>query len=84
MEAKAMKYGVLIPLALLGSTAAFAQPSIQIGPGGVQIDPGVRPSPREERIVRDEGACRVTVIRRIDEYGRRTSRRIRECDEDDE
>jgi hypothetical protein len=75
---------VLISLALLGGTAAFAQPSIQIGPGGVQVDPGgPRPAPREERIVRDEGVCRVTIVRRTDEYGRRTTRRIRECDEDE-
>jgi len=79
-----MKYGVLIPLVLLGSTVALAQPSIQLGPGGVQIDPGGGPSPREERIVREEGGCRITIIRRMDEYGRRTTRRIRECDEDDE
>jgi len=84
LEVKVMKYAVVIPLALLGSTVAFAQPSIQLGPGGVQIDPGGRPGPREERIVRDEGPCRVTIIRRMDEYGRRTTRRIRECDEDDE
>jgi hypothetical protein len=77
-----MKYIALIPLALLGSTAAFAQPSIQIGPGGVQVDPGGR---REERIVREEGPCRITIIRRYDEAtGRRVVRRIRECDEDDE
>ena len=79
-----MKYAVVIPLMLLGSTAAFAQPSIQLGPGGVQIDPGGRAGPREEQIVRDEGPCRVTIIRRMDEYGRRSTRRIRECDEDDE
>ena len=79
-----MKYAVLIPLALLGSTAAYAQPSIQLGPGGVQIDPGGRPAPREERVVREEGGCRTTIIRRMDEHGRRTTRRIRECDEDDE
>src|SRR5215210_7549572 len=84
LEVKAMKYGVLIPLALLGSTAALAQPSIQLGPGGAQIDPGGRSGPREERIVREEGGCRITIIRRMDEYGRRTTRRIRECDEDDE
>jgi len=76
-----MKRMVLIPLALLTSTAGFAQPSIQIGPGGVQIDPG---GPREERIVREEGACTITTIRRFDpETGRRTVRRIRECDDDD-
>ncbi|HEY0351128.1 MAG TPA: hypothetical protein VGC48_03350 [Gemmatimonadales bacterium] len=79
-----MKYAVVIPLALLGSTAAYAQPSIQLGPGEVQIDPGGRPGPREERIVREEGGCRITIIRRIGETGRRTTRRIRECDEDDE
>ena len=80
-----MKRAILISLALLGSTAAYAQPSIQIGPGGVQIDPGgPRAAPREERIVRDEGGCRVTIVRRIDEYGRRTTRRIRECDDDDD
>lgn len=76
-----MKYVVLVPLALLGSTVAFAQPSIQIGPGGVQIGPG---EPREERFVREEGNCRITTIRRIDASGRRTVRRIRECDDDDE
>jgi hypothetical protein len=76
-----MKYAALIPFLLLSSTSSFAQPSIQIGPGGVQIDPG---GPREERIVREEGDCRVTIIRRTDERGRRTVRRIRECDEDDE
>lgn len=79
-----MKYAVPFALALLGGTAAIAQPSIQIGPGGVQIDPGGRPPAREERIVRDEGPCQVTIIRRIDEYGRRTTRRIRECDDEDE
>jgi len=84
LEVKAMKYALLIPLMLLGSTAVFAQPSIQLGPGGVQIDPGGRPGPREERIVREEGGCRITIIRRMDEDGRRTTRRIRECDEDDE
>lgn len=72
---------VLIPLALLASTAAYAQPSIEIGPGGVRVGP--RAQPREERIVRDEGSCRVTIIRRVDEFGRRTSRRIRECDDED-
>ena len=76
-----MKRMVLFPLALLGSTAAFAQPSIQIGPGGVRVDPG---GPREERIVREEGACTITTIRRFNpETGQRTIRRIRECDEDD-
>src|SRR4051794_10846377 len=85
MGVEAVKYVFLIPLALLGSTAAFAQPSIQLGPGGVQIDPGgPRPGPREERIVRQEDGCQVTIIRRIDEYGRRTTRRVRECDEDEE
>ena len=52
-----MRYSVVIPLARLGSTVALAQPSIQLGPGGVQIDPGGRPGPREERIVREEGAA---------------------------
>ena len=80
-----MKRAILASLALLGGTAAYAQPSIQIGPGGVQIDPGgPRAAPREERIVRDEGPCRVTIVRRIDEYGRRITRRIRECDDDEE
>ena len=79
-----MKHAILIPLMLLGGTAAFAQPSIQIGPGGVQIDPGGRAPPREERIVRQEGGCQVTIVRRIDAYGRRTTRRIRECDDDEE
>lgn len=73
---------ILAPLALLGSTAAFAQPSIQIGPGGVRVSPGGEP--REERIVREEGGCRVTIIRRTDESGRRTTRRVRECDDDDD
>ena len=74
----------LVSLALLGGTAAFAQPSIQIGPGGVQIDPnGRRAAPREERIVREEGGCTITIVRRTDEFGRRTSRRIRECDDDE-
>lgn len=76
-----MKYAVLIPLALLGSTAAFAQPSIQLGPGGVQINPG---GPREERTVREEDGCRITTIRRFDETGRRVVRRIRECDDEDD
>ena len=71
----------LIPLGLLASTAAFAQPSVQIGPRGVEVDPG---GAREERIVREEGRCRITIIRRTDETGRRITRRIRECDEDDE
>jgi hypothetical protein len=79
-----MKPSILAALALFGATAALAQPSIEIGPGGVQINPGGPAGPREERIVRDEGPCRVTIIRRIDEYGRRTTRRIRECDEDDD
>jgi hypothetical protein len=79
-----MKTAVLASLALVSATAAYAQPSIEIGPGGVQINPGGPAGPREERIVRDEGPCRVTIIRRIDEYGRRTTRRIRECDEDDD
>jgi hypothetical protein len=38
----------------------------------------------EARIVREEGRCRITIIRRTDETGRRITRRIRECDEDDE
>jgi len=80
-----MKPAILATLALLGATAVYAQPSIEIGPGGAQIHPGGPPAgPREERIVRDEGPCRVTIIRRIDEYGRRTTRRIRECDEDED
>jgi len=79
-----MKSAILTALALLGATAAYAQPSIELGPGGVQIHPGGPAGPREERTVRDEGPCRVTIIRRIDEYGRRTTRRIRECDEDDD
>lgn len=73
---------IALSVILLGSSAAWAQPSIQIGPGGVQIDPGGRREPREERTVREEGACRITTIRRFDEYGRRTLRRIRECDDD--
>jgi len=72
----------ILPLVLLGTTAAWAQPTIQFGPGGVQIDPGGRREPREERIVREEGGCRITIIRRTDENGRRTSRRVRECDEE--
>ncbi len=76
-----MRHVVLTPLILLGSTAVFAQPSVEVGPGGVRVVPG---GPREERIVREEGACTVTIIRRFDpETGRRTVRRIRECDEDD-
>ena len=78
-----MKYATLIA-ALLVSTAAFAQPSFQIGPDGVEIGPRRGWEPREERIVRQEGGCRVTIIRRYDEYGRRTSRRIRECEDDDD
>jgi hypothetical protein len=46
--------------------AVFAQPSIQIGPRGVEIDPGGRSEPREERIVREEGGCRITIIRRTE------------------
>ena len=76
-----MKYALVIPFALLSATAAFAQPSLQIGPGGVRVAPG---GPREERIVREEGGCTITIIRRTDETGRRTVRRIRECDDDDE
>ena len=59
----------------------MAQPSIQIGPGGVRV---ALERPQEERIVREEGACTVTIIRRTDESGRRTTRRIRECDNDDD
>lgn len=76
-----MKF-LIIALPLLLSTAAAAQPSIEIGPGGVRVGPRVEP--REERVVREEGPCRVTIVRRFDEYGRRTTRRIRECDDDDE
>ncbi len=79
-----MKCATLIAAALLGSTAALAQPSIQIGPNGMQIGPGRGVEPREEQIVREEGGCRVTIIRRYDEYGRRTSRRIRQCEDEDD
>ncbi len=79
-----MRYVLAISLSLLGGTAAFAQPAIQIGPGGVRVDPGLRPPPREERIVREEGGCQITIIRRTDEFGRRTTRRVRECDDDEE
>jgi len=81
LEEDLMKYAVLIPLGLLASTAAFAQPSVQIGPRGVEVDPGEGP---EEQVIREEGGCRITIIRRTDETGRRITRRIRECDEDDE
>jgi hypothetical protein len=81
LEEDLMKYAVLIPLGLLASTAAFAQPSVQIGPRGVEVDPGGGP---EEQVIREEGGCRITIIRRTDETGRRITRRIRECDEDDE
>lgn len=77
-----MKRTIVICFATLGATAVYAQPSIQIGPGGVQVSPG---GPREERIVREEGGCRITTIRRFDEAtGRRTVRRIRECDDDED
>ena len=79
-----MRLAVVLPLALLASSAAMAQPAIEIGPGGVRVDPGLRRAPTEERIVRDEGPCRITTIRRIDEFGRRTTRRVRECDEDED
>ena len=79
-----MKYGLLMPFLLLASTGTYAQPSIQIGPGGIQHDPRPRPELREERIVREEGGCRVTIIRGFDEAGRRTTRRVRECDDEDE
>lgn len=81
MPVNPMKHAILFPLALVASTGAFAQPSIQVGPDGIRVDPG---EPREERIIREEGGCRITTIRRIDEAGRRTTRRIRECDEEEE
>ena len=77
-----MKYRLLMPFLLLASTVTYAQPSIQIGPGGIQHDP--RPELREERIVREEGGCRITIVRGFDEAGRRTTRRVRECDDEDE
>ena len=79
-----MKYGLLMPFLLFASTGTYAQPSIQIGPGEVQHDPRRRPELREERIFREEGGCRVTIIRGFNEAGRRTTRRVRECNDEDE
>ena len=80
-----MKHALLMPLLLLATTASYAQPSIRVGPPGVEVDPGVPFEPRGERIVRDEGGgCHVTIIRRFDEAGRHTTREIRECDDDEE
>ena len=49
---------------LLGAAARLAQPSIQIGPDRVQIGPRHETEPREERIVREEDGCRLTIVRR--------------------
>jgi len=84
LEDDVMRYAVLIPLGLLASTAVFAQPSIQIGPREpreIEIDPAEGP---EEQVIHEEGGCRITIVRRTDKMGRRITRRIRECDEDDE
>lgn len=37
--------------------------------------------PVEERVVTDDGDCRVFIKRRLDRYGREVVRRVRVCDE---
>ena len=77
--------------AVLGATAASAQ-GVQIGPGGVRVDPGYdgrdydrgdRRWDRERRWRegrRGGGDCRTIIVKRNDEFGRRVTKRIERCD----
>jgi opacity protein-like surface antigen len=79
----------LVATAALGTTAASAQ-GVQIGPGGVRVDPGYerRDYDRGERRWDGErrwregrrGGCRTIIVKKADEFGRRVTKRIERCD----
>jgi hypothetical protein len=82
-----MKRFVLAALAAaaLDATAASAQ-GVQIGPGGVSVDPGYdrRDYDRGERRWREGrrggGDCRTIIVKKEDQFGRRITKRIERCD----
>ena len=86
-----MKRFVLAALAAaaLDATAASAQ-GVQIGPGGVSVDPGYdrrdydrgeRRWDRERRWLEGRrGGCRTIIVKKDDEFGRRITKRIERCD----
>ena len=83
-----MKKLVLIcALAALGATSAIAQPSINIGPGGIGVDVDRRDRDRdrryrEDRDVRTTGStrCRTVIEQSTNRYGERVESRTRRCD----
>ena len=83
-----MKKLVLIgALAALCATSAIAQPSINIGPGGIGVDVDRRDRDRDrrwrDREVVTTGStrrCRTVIQEDTNRYGERVERRTRECD----
>ena len=80
----------LVATAALGATAASAQ-GVQVGPGGVRVDPGYdrrdydrRDHDRGERRWREGrrggGDCRTVIVKKEDQFGRRVTKRIERCD----
>ena len=84
-----MKQLILVcALTVLAATTAAAQPSINIGPGGISVDSDRRDRVRdrrgrEEQDVRTTGStrrCKTVVQERQNSRGEMVERRIRECD----
>jgi len=83
----------LVATAAVGTTTASAQ-GVQIGPGGVRVDPGYerRGDDRGERRWdrergerrwregRHGGGCRTIIVKKEDQFGRRVTKRIERCD----
>jgi hypothetical protein len=64
------------------SSTASAQPSIQVGPGGVRVDPDSDRYERRRyrRWERRSERCRTIVEQRRNRFGERVERRTRVCD----
>ena len=78
--------GIALALGLasggLVSSTASAQPSIQVGPGGVRVDPDSDryERRRDRRFERRGERCRTIVEQRRNRFGERVERRTRVCD----
>ena len=81
----------LVAASAVSATAASAQ-GIQVGPGGVRVDPGYdrrdydrgwdrdRGERRWREGRRGGGGCRTIIVKKEDQFGRRVTKRIERCD----
>jgi hypothetical protein len=76
--AAAIALGFALSCSGFVSSPALAQPSIEVGPGGVRVGPD---SDRYERRGRDRGGrCRTVEETRRNRFGERVTRTTRICD----